>query len=290
MKVLRSPKIFQALMDRERGRARTLGFVPTMGALHEGHASLVRRAKKENDLAAVSIFVNPLQFGPKEDFSRYPRTLAADMAVLRKAGADYLFVPKAEDFYPQGFQTSVRVGREGVSGLTRGLCASARPGHFEGVATVVTKLLNLSKAHRAYFGAKDFQQAALIERLVEDLSLDIQIRVCPTVREADGLAMSSRNRYLNSEERSRALALPRALSALKRALEEGRPLGKTLRSARRSLEAGADRVDYLEIVDPGTLEPLKRPRALMTAAAACRFGKTRLIDNVSIRISQTRRK
>lgn len=277
-------------MDQERLKGRLLGFIPTMGALHEGHISLVRAAKKENGRVAVSIFVNPLQFGPKEDFKKYPRTLAADCAMLKKAGADFVFTPQAADLYPQGFQTRVQVGEERVFGLTRGLCAAVRPGHFEGVATVVIKLLNLAKPHRAYFGAKDLQQAAVIRRMVLDLDLDVRIRVCPIVREKDGLAMSSRNRYLSAEDRVRALVLSRSLRMLKEALERGEPFASSLSQARRVLAAASERVDYLEVVDPETLEVLKSPRPVMTAAAACLIGTTRLIDNISIRTKKGVRK
>lgn len=290
MKVVRSPKIFQALMEEKRLQGKRLGFVPTMGALHEGHLSLVKISKKENDFTAVSIFVNPLQFGPKEDFKKYPRVFTQDAALLKTVKADCLFVPEAVDLYPEGFQTRINVGREGSDGLTRGLCAKFRPGHFEGVATVVAKLLHLAKAHRAYFGAKDFQQAAVIKRMVLDLDLDVKIRVCPIIREKDGLAMSSRNRYLTDENRRRARMISQVLFEMKRALEKGQAVGPVLGAARKTLSAHADRIDYLEIVDSNTLEPVKRPQGEMLAAAACFIGGTRLIDNVSIRAGRKLRK
>lgn len=290
MKVVRSPKIFQALMDKKRLNGKRLGFVPTMGALHEGHLSLVRTAKRETDVAAVSIFVNPLQFGPKEDLKKYPRTLARDKELLKKAKVDFLFVPDVRDLYPEGFQTRVNVGIEAVSGVTRGLCAKFRPGHFEGVATVVTKLLNLAKPHRAYFGAKDFQQAAVIQRLVLDLDLDVKIRVCPIVREKDGLALSSRNRYLGLTERRRALVISQTLFEVKREIEKGRDVKAVLNAARKNLLKKTDKMDYLEIVDPRTLEQITRRQSEMIAAAACYIGGTRLIDNVSIRTGRKLRK
>lgn len=277
-------------MEKKRLQGKRLGFVPTMGALHEGHLSLVKTAKKENDFTAVSIFVNPLQFGPKEDFKKYPRPLNQDAALLKSVKADCLFIPDAAGLYPEGFQTRVAVGLEGSSGLTQGLCAKFRPGHFEGVATVVAKLLNLAKAHRAYFGAKDFQQAAVIGRMVTDLDLDVKIRVCPIVREKDGLAMSSRNRYLTPENRRRAGMISKTLFELKSMIEKGKAFDAALGAARKKLSEHTDKIDYLEVVDSETLETVKRPRGQMTAAAACFIGGTRLIDNVSIRAGRKLRK
>ncbi len=283
MKVVRNPKAFQALMEKERLSKKRVGFIPTMGALHEGHLSLVRTAKRENEIAAVSIFVNPLQFGPKEDFKKYPRTFLRDKKLLESVQADYLFFPDPSKIYSSGFQTRVLVGQERERGLTRGLCAKFRPGHFDGVATVVAKLLNLAKPHRAYFGAKDFQQAAVIRRMVSDLDMDVEIRICPIVREKDGLAMSSRNRYLSPENRARALALSRVLFEMKAKVEkEKKGLLTVLKTARRDLSRQVDRVDYLEIVDPETLEPLKVSQSAMLAVTACFVGGTRLIDNVKI--------
>lgn len=290
MKVVRSPKTFQALMEKKRLEGKLIGFVPTMGALHEGHLSLVNTAKKENDFTAVSIFVNPLQFGPREDFKKYPRPLSQDAALLKSVKADCLFIPDAAGLYPDGFQTHIAVGTEGSFGLTKGLCAKFRPGHFEGVATVVAKLLNLAKAHRAYFGAKDFQQAAVIGRMVRDLDLDVKIRVCPIVREKDGLAMSSRNRYLTPDNRRRAVMISKTLFELKRAVEQGKSFNLALSAARKKLSRHSDKMDYLEVVDSGTLEPVRRPQGPMTAVAACFIGGTRLIDNVSIRAGGKLRK
>ncbi len=283
MKVVRNPKSFQALMEKKRLSGKQIGFVPTMGALHEGHLSLVRNAKRENDIVAVSVFVNPLQFGPQEDFKKYPRTFSQDKRLLTGVRADVLFFPDPSKIYPEFFQTRVLVGKERKSGLTSGLCAKFRPGHFEGVATVVAKLLNLAKPHRAYFGAKDYQQAAVIRRMAADLDMDVKIRVCPIVREKDGLAMSSRNRYLSAENRTRAVSISRTLFEMKASLERKRDsLKNVLRMARNRLSGQVDRVDYLEIVDPETLEPLTVSKPEMLAVTACFVGGTRLIDNVKI--------
>jgi pantoate--beta-alanine ligase len=230
----------------ELGEARP-GFVPTMGAFHEGHLSLIRAARAENDLIVVSLFVNPAQFGQGEDFSRYPRDETHDSAQAEAEGADYLFAPSRDELYPPGFQTWVEVEE-----VSKPLEGAARPGHFRGVATVCLKLFNIVRPRRAYFGQKDAQQVAVIKRMVRDLDLDLEIRVLPTVREEDGLALSSRNAYLSPEERQAALALPRALQARDRSLLNG-------------LE-----VDYFEEAD-------FEPRVL---AAAVRVGTTRLIDNV----------
>ncbi len=230
----------------ELGEARP-GFVPTMGAFHEGHLSLIRAARAENDLVVVSLFVNPAQFGQGEDLSRYPRDETHDAAQAEAEGADYLFAPSRDELYPPGFQTWVEVEE-----VSKPLEGAARPGHFRGVATVCLKLFNIVRPRRAYFGQKDAQQVAVVKRMVRDLDLDLEIRVLPTVREEDGLALSSRNAYLSPEERQAALALPRALQARDRSLLNG-------------LE-----VDYFEEAD-------FEPRVL---AAAVRVGTTRLIDNV----------
>jgi pantoate--beta-alanine ligase len=278
MKKITNPVQFQKQMEKLRLKGLQIGFVPTMGALHEGHLSLVKKARRENDVVAASIFVNPLQFGPKEDLSKYPRTLAADSKLLQKAGADYLFSPNALDFYPEDFSTSVNLKK-----LTGNLCGRFRPGHFEGVTTVVAKLFNLTKPHRVYFGAKDFQQAAVIRRMIRDLSMDIEFRLCETVREKDGLAMSSRNRYLNPADRKRAGAISQVLFELREKVRSGKTDLKQLQAeAVRKLKGTVDQVQYFEIVDPETLEPLRAKQKNMLAAAACFVGKTRLIDNVII--------
>lgn len=291
MKIIRSAKQFQKTLERERGRGRTIGFVPTMGALHAGHLALVHEAIKKNDITAVSIFVNPAQFGPNEDFNKYPRVLNQDARLLRRAGVNYLFYPAVEEIYPEGCSFSVKLDSE--AGFAKGLCGRFRPGHFEGVATVVAKLFNLSGACRAYFGAKDYQQTVVIRNLVKDLLLPVQIVVRPTVREKDGLAMSSRNRYLNSDERKRAAVIYQALSGLKYCLENPSSSRLNLKVLKKQAVAHLEReglvVQYFEIVDAETLLPAGELRAQMVAAAACFCGKTRLIDNAIIRIPQKQR-
>src|SRR5208337_1498749 len=207
METIRMPRIMQETSKRHLCSGKTIGCVPTMGALHEGHLNLVKRAKSENDIVVVSIFVNPLQFGSGEDFGRYPRDLENDMEKLRASDTDILFVPEGKSLYPDGFASHLTV--EGISGR---LCGAFRPGHFTGVVTVVCKLFNIVKPTRAYFGQKDFQQTVVINRLVEDLNMDIEVVTCPTVRESDGLAMSSRNAYLSAGERAAATVLYKALT------------------------------------------------------------------------------
>lgn len=258
----------------------SLGMVPTMGFLHDGHQSLMTAARRENDRVVVSIFVNPTQFGPNEDFERYPRSLERDLAVCEAAGVDWVYAPAVEDLYPHGPGTMVVPPAE----LTDRLCGAFRPGHFAGVATVVTKLLALWQPERAYFGQKDFQQTVVVRRLVDDLCLPVSVVVAPTVREPDGLAMSSRNVYLSPEERSRALALPRALqSGWEAARRAGASPEAVLEAARSVLaEVPGLSVQYVEVVDPLTLGPatdLAGDRVVLVAAYA---GTTRLIDNASL--------
>jgi len=279
MKLIHNPQKLQRLLRKERARGKRVGFVPTMGALHDGHLSLVRAANLENDLTVVSIFVNPTQFGPKEDYLKYPRVIHADKKKLQQAKVDYLFCPSAADMYPEGYATFVEV----APGLTGVLCGKYRPGHFRGVATVVTKLLNIIGVCRLYLGAKDYQQVTILRRVVRDLDMAIQVRMRPTVREKDGLAMSSRNRFLSSAERQRALSISRTLLALKQDLLEKKGTVTALRDqALRQLRKSVDQVQYLEIVDPVTLCSLKQAQRKMAALAACFVGKTRLIDNVTI--------
>lgn len=256
----------------------TLGFVPTMGYLHAGHISLVELARKENSVVVVSIFVNPTQFGPNEDFARYPRDTERDMAMLREAGVDWVFAPSVEEMYPPGYSTYVDV-RE----VTARLEGELRPGHFTGVATVVAKLFNIVQPHRAYFGQKDAQQAAVIRKMAADLNFPLQIVVGQTVREPDGLAMSSRNIYLNAEERQAALCLYNALSAAQALWEKGERRGSALREAMQQVLAAEPlaRADYVSVADPLTLRELDDSGQAHEALAslAVRIGKTRLIDN-----------
>jgi len=259
-----------------KARKLRVGFVPTMGALHEGHLSLVRRAREESGFVVVSVFVNPLQFAPGEDFARYPRRLDQDANLLAKAGADLLYAPDPGTFYPPDFSTSVE-----VSGVTEGGEGAARPGHFRGVATVVARLFLQVAPDTAYFGRKDLQQTAVIRRMTRDLDFPVAISVLPTVREPDGLAMSSRNAYLSPGDRLLAAALPRALFAARELAAAGATDARTLEEETRSdLEKAGLAVDYVEAVDPETMARAARIGPGIALAAAVRVGKTRLIDNV----------
>jgi len=260
-------------------KGKTIGFVPTMGYLHEGHLSLIRKARKENDLVVVSIFVNPLQFGPKEDFKRYPRDLKRDMKMAKEAGADLIFYPDAKDMYPDGFKTYVNVEE-----LSDKLCGKFRPGHFKGVATVVTKLFNIVSPDIAYFGQKDAQQAIIIKRMVKDLNIPIKIKVLPIVRERDGLAMSSRNTYLNEKERKDALVLYQALNLAKDLIKRGiTDTDKIIKKMRQLIKKKKNaKIDYIEIVEMDNLSPVKKVSGKCLIALAVWIGKTRLIDNIII--------
>lgn len=258
------------------GASETIGLIPTMGALHEGHLSLVRRAREQCARAVVSIFVNPTQFGPSEDFACYPRDLAGDAAKLATVGADAIFAPEVAEMYPADAATTVT-----VSGLTDGLCGPFRPGHFQGVATIVTKLLLQCLPDAAYFGEKDYQQLQVIKRFVRDLDIPVRIEPVPTYREADGLAMSSRNAYLTPEERAIAPMLYRVLTSVAQQMAaDGRADTATARGKAELLRAGFTKLDYLEVVDAITLAPLETAGGAARVAAAAWLGKTRLIDNV----------
>ena len=271
------------LNSEELTRARaqlegSVAFVPTMGALHAGHMELVAEARKRADKVAASIFVNPTQFGEGEDYGRYPRREADDAAMLEQAGCDLLWMPAAGDIYPDGFSTTVSVA--GVSERWEG---EARSGHFDGVATVVAKLLLTVRPDVALFGEKDFQQLAVIRRMVADLNLPVDIVGIPTVREADGLALSSRNAYLSDDERGRAVALPNALQAARAGIVNGQSVGAALQQAKQSLvEAGFLKIDYFALVDAATLEPLEAAKGDMRLIAAAVIGTTRLIDNIAV--------
>jgi len=262
-----------------RQEQRVIGLVPTMGALHAGHLALVDRARKECSPVYASIFLNPTQFGPNEDLSKYPRPLEADIEKLTGAKADGLFLPSAEEIYPPGFSTYVHV--EGISERLEG---KSRPGHFRGVATVVLKLFEIAQPHYAYFGRKDAQQVRIIQKMVRDLNLDVELVICPTVRETDGLALSSRNAYLGPEERTAATVLFRALQAAGKELAAGvRDTLELQRTMRKVLESESQaRVDYAEIVDTETFEPVVRVGRNCYALLAVRIGSTRLIDNMLI--------
>ena len=254
-----------------------LGLVPTMGALHEGHLSLVRAAKARCDVVAVSIFVNPTQFGPAEDLSKYPRQFDRDCRLLEKEGVDILFAPPVEEIYPGGGVTWVL-----VESLSEKLDGRSRPGHFRGVTTIVAKLFHIIEPAAAFFGQKDAAQLAVIRRMVRDLNFPVEIAACPIVREPDGLAMSSRNAYLNREERSRALVLQRSLQEARQRFQDGERSAAKLISAAQEVFASEPQValDYFEIVDPDTLDPVERIAQKTLVAVAARVGSTRLIDNV----------
>jgi len=263
-----------------RGRGSRVGLVPTMGALHEGHASLIRAARSEAGFVGVSLFVNPTQFGPGEDFTKYPRPIEKDLALCRREGVDLVFAPAAGEMYPEGFATTVH-----VAGLGETMCGRLRPGHFDGVSTVVAKLLAIVQPDVAYFGEKDAQQLAVIRRMVADLNLPVEVRGCPLVREPDGLAMSSRNAYLSAEERRRALVLSAALAEAREAIRagerDGARLAERVRERIRAAEGVA--IEYVAVVDPDTLADLDRIRSACLVAVAAKVGATRLIDNVIVR-------
>jgi pantoate--beta-alanine ligase len=258
-----------------RGRGRRVGFVPTMGALHAGHVSLVERAATECDDVAVSIFVNPTQFGPGEDFTRYPRSLAADVAAIAGRGVTWIFAPQADAIYPSGCATRIM-----VDGPARRFEGELRPGHFSGVATVVCRLFLAVPADVAYFGAKDWQQTLVVKRMVRDLGLPVEISVCPTIREPDGLAMSSRNAYLSGDDRGRAAALYESLMLAERAWLAGDSVAAIERAMRAHLESRGVAIDYAAIVDGESLEPTSTPTVEAVALVAGRLGTTRLIDNL----------
>ncbi len=256
----------------------TLALVPTMGALHAGHLALIEEAKKRANKVAASIFVNPAQFGEGEDFERYPRSEAEDVLRLEEAGCDLLWAPTVADVYPDGFATTIK-----VSGVSERWEGEARPGHFEGVTTVVAKLLLSVRPDVALFGEKDFQQLAVIRRMVADLNIPVEIVGVPTVREPDGLALSSRNAYLNADERQRAVALPNALKDARTAILAGESVSAALREAKQALvDAGFLKIDYLALVDAATLQPVGQPIGDMRLIAAAAIGTTRLIDNIAV--------
>lgn len=278
MQIIRRLSDLPAALSAWREAGQTIALVPTMGALHAGHLALIDAAKAEADRVVASIFVNPLQFGPTEDLDRYPRQEAEDAELLEQRGCDLLWMPTADQLYPPGFATTVS-----VSGVSERWDGAARPGHFAGVATVVAKLFTAVRPDLAFFGEKDFQQLAVIRRMETDLGLGIDVRGVATVRDADGLALSSRNAYLTADERSRALALPQSLEQAREAILGGKPVDAVLDDAKRMLtEAGFGRIDYLALVDAATFEPLDSPAGEMCLIAAAFMGTTRLIDNIRV--------
>lgn len=263
--------------EAARSAGNSIGFVPTMGALHEGHLSLMAAAKRENDIAVISIFVNPLQFGPAEDYNRYPRDLARDKALAEGVGVDIIFAPSAKEIYTEGHSSFVE-----VEGLSKNLCGRDRPGHFRGVATVVAKFFNIVRPHKAYFGQKDYQQAIIVRRMIEDLNFDIELVLMPIIRENDGLALSSRNIYLNERERREAPVLYRSLKEAEEMLDGGERRSNKILDRMREMISNEDlaRIDYLGIYHPDTLEEIETVDEEALVALAVRIGKTRLIDNI----------
>lgn len=282
MKVLTTIKDIRLRTKEARRNGKSIGFVPTMGYLHEGHLSLVKRAKKENDLVIVSIFVNPTQFGPGEDLESYPRDLERDSRLVEGIGADIVFYPSVEEMYPLGCSTYVDIDGD----ITKKLCGASRSGHFKGVTTIVTKLFNIVTPNRAYFGQKDAQQVAVIEQMVRDMCIDVEIVPCPIVREKDGLAMSSRNIYLGDEERKAAVVLSKALSSAEETIKQGE------RNASKVNKLIVDKIssqpllkiDYVEIVCDKTLEAIEEIKGGILIALAVKIGRTRLIDNVRLEV------
>ena len=284
MEIVKLPQRMSALAREARAAGSRIGLVPTMGALHEGHLSLIRRAREGCDLVVTSVFVNPAQFSPAEDFQRYPRDLPRDADLARTAGTDFLYAPAAEEVYPPGYRTYVS-----VEGLDATLEGAVRPGHFRGVATVVAKLFHRVAPHAAYFGQKDAQQALLIRKMVRDLELEVEIEVCPTVRESDGLALSSRNVYLTADQRRAAPALFGALRRAETAvLKEGERSAERVRQILREAVSAESMLalEYAEVVDAETLEPVEKIRGRVLVPLAARAGETRLIDNVILEVEE----
>lgn len=280
MQIIETVKGVQDISRWFRCEGKFIGFVPTMGALHEGHLSLIRRSKEENDRTVVSIFINPAQFGPNEDFQKYPRDMEGDLLKLSALQVDTVFMPETEEMYPEGFSVSIDIGAAG-----RVLCGASRPGHFNAVATVVAKLLNISMPHRIYLGQKDFQQIVVIKKLVRDLNFDMNIVVCPTVREHDGLAMSSRNAYLNEDERKAASILYKTLKLgeeliLSRGLDDSELVKKEMEAFIKTEPLA--KTEYVDIVDAYNLAPVQRVIFAAVICIAVKIGKTRLIDNIII--------
>lgn len=271
----------KAIIRSNRTMGKTIGFVPTMGYLHEGHLSLANRSVQDNDFTVMSIFVNPTQFGPNEDFEKYPRDMERDLSLAESAGVDVVFSPGVSEMYPEKYKTYVNV--EDITGV---LCGLSRPGHFRGVTTVVNKLFNIIEPHKAYFGQKDAQQVIVIKKMVRDLNMNLEIVTCPIIRESDGLAMSSRNVYLNSEERKAAVILSKSLLEVEELIKQGErscvKVVQYLKDRIRSEELA--KIDYVEVVSGNGLEAIEQIRESVLIALAVRFGKTRLIDNIMVEV------
>jgi pantoate--beta-alanine ligase len=286
MQTIRSVRALQNWRRRQQSTKGTIGFVPTMGALHPGHLALIQRARRSCETLVVSIFVNPLQFAPQEDLGRYPRSLKRDLDLCRKNGVDVVFMPGQKDLYPNRFQTAVS-----LSQLMQRWEGEHRPAHLQGVATVVTKLLNLVQPGKAFFGQKDYQQYLVIDQLVKDMNLDVKIVRCQTVRERDGLAWSSRNRYLKPNQRQSATILFKTLLAAREAIKSGRRSTKIIlqESLRRFASIPNTTIDYFAVCDAGTLEPIKVAKGDIVLVGAIRIGSVRLIDNLLLRVSGKRK-
>ncbi len=279
MRVIKSVRSIQQLIKKAKLAGKTVGFVPTLGALHYGHRSLLRRCRRENDIVVLSIFVNPKQFAPMEDFAKYPRREPADKKLAKREKVDIIFIPTAKEMYPEGYLTYIEVER-----MTQGLCGRSRPGHFRGVTTVVGKLLNIIMPDVLYLGQKDAQQAAVVTRMVRDLNFPVRCKICPTVRAADGLAMSSRNQYLSAGQRKEAAVLYRSLKEARQGVAAGNCLATVIVGKIRSriTRESSGRIDYIECVAADTFLPLKRIQGKAIVALAVWFGRTRLIDNTIV--------
>ncbi|MCX5711658.1 MAG: pantoate--beta-alanine ligase [Candidatus Omnitrophica bacterium] len=281
MKIVKDIKKMQEFSWQKKKLGKKIGFIPTMGALHEGHLSLIRKSRQDNDLTVVSIFVNPAQFGPQEDLKKYPRDFKKDAALCAKEKVDVIFFPSPKEMYPCDYKTFIT-----VEGLSDKLCGKSRPGHFRGVATVVAKLFNIVRPDAAYFGLKDAQQAIILKQMSKDLNFPMQIKLCRTKREKDGLAMSSRNIYLNKDERVQALVLSSSLKLAENLIKNRQRDPKIVISRMRSLISTAKdaRIDYISVTDLNELEPLKKIKGEVLIALAVRIGKTRLIDNCILNV------
>jgi len=281
MRIVETINDLKAILRTYKKQGKSIGFVPTMGYLHEGHISLVRMSRQDNDFTVLSIFVNPTQFGPNEDFSKYPRSIEKDSLLAEKAGVDVIFIPSVNEMYPEGFSTSIN-----VDGITDIMCGKSRPGHFKGVTTVVAKLFNIVEPDNAYFGQKDAQQAAIIKKMIKDINMNVKIIICPIIRENDGLALSSRNIYLNVEERKAALILSKSLFEAEKMIDKGeRRKEKVLEFLFSSIsEEKLANIDYITIVSAESLNNIKIIGGKILIAIAVKIGSTRLIDNVIMEV------
>lgn len=284
IQIIEKAGMMQETAEEIRLSDKKIGLFPTLGFLHEGHLELIRQGRKRADLLVMSLFVNPTQFGPNEDLDKYPRDIEGDIKKAHDEGVDIVFLPSPQEMYPDGFQSIVKVDK-----ITGFLCGKSRPGHFEGVTTVVAKLFNIIKPHFALFGQKDFQQLAVIKRMVKDLNMDVEIVEVPTVREADGLAMSSRNKYLNPEERKSALCIKKSIDMALKMAKEGELNSTSIRNSIKDLinSFPFTTIDYINICDPETLEDIERLKNKSLLAMAVKVGSTRLIDNCIINLNIT---